>query len=104
MKNITADRLQKTPQSIIQKYTMIVDSNIKTMENIIKNRYNNLMKEYTKNIALLDSYSPLKTLARGYSVVTLTKTNKIIKSKEDVSKDDVINIKLSDGQIKASVI
>lgn len=104
LKNITALRLQKTPQSIIQKYNMVVDSNIKIMENNIRNKYSNLEREYTKNIALLDSYSPLKTLSRGYSVASNSKTGVVIKNSNDVQKGDIINVKLLDGKIEAEVI
>jgi len=101
--NITSLRLQKTPQNIIQRYTMILDSNIKILESAIKAKYSNSEKEYTKNIALLDSYSPLKTLARGYSVVT-NKNGKVIANKSDVNTGDIIDVKLLDGQIEAEVI
>jgi len=104
LKNITALRLQKTPQNIIQKCNMIVDSNIKTMENNIRNKYSNLEREYTKNIALLDSYSPLKTLSRGYSVASNSKNGMVIKNKSDVQKGDIIDVKLLDGKIEAEVI
>ena len=102
--NISMQRLIKTPQSIIQKYNMIVDSDIKSMENFINAKYNNSVKEYSKYTALLDSYSPLKTLSRGYSVVTLGGTSKVIKSTKDVNLGDVLDVKLEEGKIKTKVI
>ena len=104
VKNISAQRLIKTPQNIIQRYIMIIDSNIKTMENIVKSKQDSSIKEYSKYIALLDSYSPLKTLARGYSVVTTSDASKVIRSKEDVSQGEIINIQLEDGKINAQVV
>ena len=83
---------------------MIVDSGIKSMENNIKNKYSICEKEYTKNIALLDSYSPLKTLARGYSVASNLNTGLVIKNKDDVKKGDLIDIKVQDGKIEAEVV
>ena len=103
VKNISAQRLIKTPQNIIQRYTMIVDSNIKSMENIVKSKQDISVKEYSKYVALLDSYSPLKTLSRGYSVVT-SSTSKVIKSTNDVTTGENINIQLEDGKIEAQVI
>ena len=102
VKNISMQRLQKTPEAIIQKYNLLVDSYIKSMENTIKNKYTILEKEYNKNIALLDSYSPLKTLSRGYSVATCN--GKTIKQVADVNKGDIIDIKLIDGKIKTEVV
>lgn len=102
VKNISMQRLQKTPEAIVQKYNLLVDSYIKSMENTIKNKYTILEKEYNKNIALLDSYSPLKTLSRGYSVATCN--GKTIKQVADVNKGDIIDIKLIDGKIKTEVV
>ena len=102
VKNISMQRLQKTPEAIVQKYNLLVDSYIKSMENTIKSKYMILEKEYNKNIALLDSYSPLKTLSRGYSVATCN--GKTIKQVADVNKGDIINIKLIDGKIKTEVV
>ena len=102
LNNITALRLQKTPQSIIQKYIMMLDNDIRTMENSIKVKYANLENRYTKAVALLDSYSPLKTLSRGYSVAS-TKTGRVITKKDDVQAGDIIDIKLLDDKIEATV-
>ncbi len=104
VKNISAQRLMKTPQNIIQKYTMIIDSYIKSMENRVKIKLDTSVKEYTKYVALLDSFSPLKTLSRGYSVVTSENTSKVIKNTGDVSSGDLISVQLEDGKIKAEVI
>lgn len=102
VKNISMQRLQKTPEAIIQKYNLILDTYIKSIENNIKNKYVTLEKEYNKSVALLDSYSPLKTLSRGYSVAM--KESKVIKKVEDVSKGDKIDIKLINGKIEAEVL
>lgn len=102
VKNISVQRLQKTPEAIIQKYNLILDTYIKSIENNIKNKYVTLEKEYNKSVALLDSYSPLKTLSRGYSVAM--KESKVIKKVEDVSKGDKIDIKLINGKVEAEVL
>ena len=52
-------------------------------------------------VSKLDSLSPLKTLTRGYSIVQ--KKNKIIKSKEDLKKDDEIIKRLVNGQVDAQI-
>lgn len=54
------------------------------------------------NICLLDAFSPLKILQRGYSIVT--KDNHIVKEIKDVNENDTIEIKLSDGTVNATVI
>ena len=55
-----------------------------------------------KHIAKLDALSPLKTLTRGYSIIQAN--GKIIKSINQIKKDDEIDIKLIDGNAKAKVM
>lgn len=50
----------------------------------------------------LDLLSPVKVLSRGYSRVT--KNGKTVISVGSVKKDDIINILLADGGVKASVL
>jgi exodeoxyribonuclease VII large subunit len=52
-------------------------------------------------ITKLDTLSPLKTLARGYSIVE--KNDNIVKSINDVKDGDEINIRLIDGKTKAKI-
>ncbi|MGD1822782.1 MAG: exodeoxyribonuclease VII large subunit [Pleomorphochaeta sp.] len=56
------------------------------------------------NLAKLEisTLNPNAILDKGYSIIK-DKNNKIIKSKNDVNKDDIINIVLSDGNLKAKV-
>ena len=51
----------------------------------------------------LDSLSPLKTIKRGYSVLSKEKQN-TIKSIDEVDKGDYIYNILKDGKIKSEVI
>ncbi len=50
----------------------------------------------------LDVLSPLNVISRGYALVE--KDAKPVTKVKDLKKDDVISIKLSDGQIKANVV
>ncbi len=68
------------------------------INNLILNKQQNLKLNAQK----LDLLSPLKTLSRGYSVCF--KDGKIVKKKEQVFKDDILDINLSDGMIKTKVI
>lgn len=61
-----------------------------------------LTKLRLKNaMGLLDSLSPLQVVDRGYSITT--KDAKVIKSIKNVKVKDEVTVKLSDGQIKATV-
>lgn len=78
--------------------------------NRIKNNYilnnplellNNFNKKHELYINKLDLLNPLNILRKGYSVVTLN--NKSVTSFKEVKTNDEINIRLSEGFIKASV-
>lgn len=58
-------------------------------------------QQLEKNAALLDAFSPLKTLSRGYSIAT--KDNNIIKSIQQVQKQDALQLQVEDGCIHVSV-
>ncbi len=69
------------------------------MQNIIETKNHNLQLKIQK----LDLLSPLKILKRGYSAC-FNEEGKIIKTKKQVKINDIINVKLSDGNIKTKVI
>ncbi len=50
---------------------------------------------FVRQAAYLDAYSPLKVLARGYSVVT--KDNEVISSSEKLHQDDEIMVRFAEG-------
>ena len=69
------------------------------IKNIIENKSHNLQLKIQK----LDLLSPLKILQRGYSAC-FNEHGQLIKTKEQVKVNDLINIKLSNGDIKTKVV
>lgn len=100
---LKASKLEKKPLDLINNDRIIIDSSIQKLENCCKLL---LEKNKAKCVSLcsrLDALSPLKTLMRGYSVVENV-DNKVIKSVNDVNKEDKISIILNDGKISAEVL
>ena len=95
-------RLEKTPTDLIAKYRIVTDGLYKRAESKVVHKVKELRLEFNKHVSLLDSYSPLKTMNRGYSLVTNVE-NKCIKSVKDVASGDKINVKVIDGVINAIV-
>ena len=88
-------------QRINEKY-MLIDIKVKQLEGYITKRY---IKEKSKTLNLLtklDGLSPLKTLTRGYGIITLN--GRTIKSVQNLNKEDEINIKLYDGTVNAKIL
>ena len=95
-------RVFTQPLQKIQEQYMIIDNRIKTMEYSVMQK---LQKEKanTQNLILkLDALSPLKTLARGYSIVL--KQGKAIKSAKELKKEEEIEIRMQDGKTKAKIV
>lgn len=91
----------REPTRRINESYILIDKYLKQLENTIKARQEKEKTKYIELIAKLDAYSPLKTLYRGYSIIE--KEGKIVKKKEDLKKDDIIDIQLVDGKKVAKI-
>ena len=91
----------KEPLRKINDNYIKLDNCIKQIENSIKVKHENEKTKYIELIAKLDALSPLKTLYRGYSITE--KNNKVIKSKEELKTNDLIEIRFIDGKKEAIV-
>lgn len=95
-------RVFTQPLQKIQEQYMLIDNRIKTMEYSIMQKLQQ-EKANTQNLILkLDALSPLKTLARGYSIVL--KQGKAIKSVKELKKEEEIEIRMQDGKTKAKIV
>ena len=90
------------PLDRVNKEYMLLDKQIKRVENAITIKVNEKKTYMIEWIAKLDSLSPLKTLTRGYSIVE--KDGKMVNSINDLKSKDKISIKLSDGSREAEII
>ena len=92
----------KHPTQKINEKLMVVDMKVKSLQTSINLKLKEERTKFVKEVARLDSLSPLKTLSRGYSIVT-TQNGNIAKSVEDLKKDDEIKIRLIDGVKQAKI-
>lgn len=74
----------------------------KNLLNVGDNIYKDSVYEYKKRIELLDAFSPLKVLLRGYSLTKLNDT--YLRSVEEVHVNDEIQTVLNDGIIVSKVL
>ena len=97
------DKLNKDIQVILQEKDVKLN-NIK-MSNVLKNPMSMLDKkknDYTLLVNTLKLVNPLGILEKGYSLATIN--DKVIKTSSDVNIDDIINIRLHEGEIKTKVV
>ena len=97
-----SSKVFKEPTYMIKDLYVELDKNIKSLETSITSKVKDLRTKEVELISKLDTLSPLKTLTRGYSIASIE--GKSIKSIKDVSKDDLIDIRVTDGNIKTKVI
>ena len=76
--------------------------NTEKLEHRIKNKLLLGRADFAALSKKLSALSPLDTLARGYSVV-FSYDGELVSSVSDVSADDSISIRLSDGVVEATV-
>ncbi len=91
----------REPTRRIQENYQKIDSYLKQLENSIKTKQEKQKAKYMELVGKLDAYSPLKTLARGYSITE--KEGKIIKTKKELNQGDLIEVKFVDGQVQAEI-
>ena len=93
----------KNPTQKINEQYMVIDMKVKALQNSMMLKLKEAKTSFVKETAKLDSLSPLKTLTRGYSIVTKQESGKVIKSVDDLNSGEKVNLRLSDGQ-KTSTI
>lgn len=89
------------PQSVIDNLRIRCDKAVMAMDSAVQRSYSVKSSEFSSLCAKLDAMSPLKILARGYSVAT--KGEKIIKDSAEVSAGDIINVRLAKGELECEV-
>ena len=93
----------KNPTQKINEQYMVIDMKVKALQNSMMLKLKEAKTSFVKETAKLDSLSPLKTLTRGYSIVTKQENGKVIKSVDDLNSGEKVNLRLSDGQKTATI-
>ena len=93
----------KNPTQKINEQYMVIDMKVKALQNSMMLKLKEAKTSFVKETAKLDSLSPLKTLTRGYSIVTKQESGKAIKSVDDLNSGEKVNLGLSDGQKTATI-
>ena len=91
------------PLQRINENYMLLDKQVKRIENSIKIQLKEKKTYMIEWITKLDTLSPLKTLTRGYTIVA-SESGKMIKSAKDIKLGDKINLRFIDGERKAKII
>ena len=90
-----------SPQNYIDNLRVRCDKAAMEMDSAVRHEITVKSKDFSELCAKLDAMSPLKILARGYSVAT--KQGKVISDINSVESGDIINVRLSNGEMECEV-
>ncbi|KAF0468202.1 exodeoxyribonuclease VII large subunit [Pediococcus pentosaceus] len=100
-KTLNSRLLANTPASRIKMAKQNVEHLRQRTNDNITNRFSKYANDLNSLIGSLDTLSPLKIMSRGYTYVT--RDTKVVKSIEDLSIDDKIQLNFSDGSANAVI-
>ena len=102
LSDLASRRVMQNPTAYIDQKRLELDS----AENALLSRFERLIStkkhNYIRYAASMDALSPLKVLARGYSITT-DLNGSAISSAESVTVGDKLNVSLSSGALKCTV-
>ena len=93
----------KNPTQKINEQYMVIDMKVKALQNSMMLKLKEAKTSFVKETAKLDSLSPLKTLTRGYSIVTKQESGKVIKSVDDLNSGEKVNLRLKKKKKTATI-
>lgn len=101
LEQLTKSSVLKNPEKIIENCELYLDTIITKININFKDIFTKCSSDFAMLCSKLDSLSPLKVLARGYSIAK--KDENIIVNSKDLSVGDSISIQFADGNVKAEI-
>ena len=95
-------RVLQSPMNYVEDRRILLDHQEKQLVNVMKQSVSLKKQQFLQMTASLDAMSPLKVLARGYSV-TKDADGYVITDADQLKKHDQIFVSLKHGEIVASV-
>jgi len=90
-----------SPQKLLQRYQLTLQEQQTKLQRSCQQLVDNKKQKLLNNMHLLDTVSPLATLARGYSISF--KGGEIVKSTQQVQVGDILVTRLAEGEIHSEI-
>jgi exodeoxyribonuclease VII large subunit len=90
-----------SPQKLLQRHQLGLQQLQTKLQRSCLQLVDNKKQKLINNMHLLDTVSPLATLARGYSISF--KQGKIVKSTQQVQVGDILVTRLEDGEVRSEI-
>ena len=101
--SLRSRRVLQSPINYVNEKRLLLDHSAQRLGAAMQRNQEAQKRRCIHLTAKLDALSPLKVLARGYSVV-LTEDGRVVQRAEQVSVGQQVTVKLSEGSITASVL
>lgn len=103
LRDLAGRRVMTSPEAYVDQKRMELDYASQRLASAAHRSFAEKRGQYASLAAKLDALSPLKVLARGYSVAMLP-GGEVIKSTAQVTAGDRLSLRLSDGSIDCRVM
>ncbi len=104
LKSIASRPVFQSPERLLETPTQLLDDLHESLDGLVDGLIQTRTEQLERVSQVLDAISPLKTLARGYSVSMDAASEKVIMSAEHVKTGQEIRTKLSDGEFLSRVL
>ena len=101
--SLKSRKVLQSPINYVNEKRLLLDHSAQRLGAAAQKNLASLKQRFIHLTAKLDALSPLKVLARGYSLV-LTDDGRVVQRAGQVKPGDKVDIKLYEGQISAAVI
>ena len=98
---LTKSRIMRYPYELTSEKSRQLDNIVSHMRSVYRVYLSDKQRKFSSVAAKLDTLSPLRVLARGYSVAS--ENGKIINSVNQITEGDKINIRFYDGSADCTV-
>lgn len=99
---LSASGFMRSPKNMVDDKRMMLITSTDRLDRSIKNCLNGWKNQLAVKAGKLQALSPLAVISRGYSAI-YDQDNAIVKSVNDVHRDDTVKLLLSDGELQAKV-
>ena len=104
LKSMASRPIFQSPERLLETPTQRLDDLHESLDNKLDVIIQSRTEQLERVSQVLDAISPLKTLARGYSVTLDAESDKVVMSVEHVKSGQQIRTKLSDGEFVSKVL
>ncbi len=91
------------PRTMLETRYQFLDNQARLLHLLSDRRFDTFRKALAAHVSRLEALSPLKVLARGYSVARIAKDKRVVRSVGDVAAGDRMETIVGDGSIYAVV-